>query len=83
MLPSAAIVVLFATTSAIAGQSNDPALRHAKAVLATTMLIDGHNDLPWVIHEKGKPPGDVDAYDIATRGRFDTDIPKLREGNAI
>ena len=63
-----------------AGQSDDAALRRAKAVLRTTPIIDGHNDLPWVIREKGVPPRDVEAYDISKRARFDTDIPRLREG---
>ena len=63
-----------------AGQSDDAAFRRAKAVLRTTPIIDGHNDLPWVIREKGVPPRDVEAYDISKRSRFDTDIPRLREG---
>lgn len=61
-------------------QSDDAALRRAKAILRTTPIIDTHNDLPWVIREKGNPPRDVESYDIAKRARFDTDIPRLREG---
>ncbi len=70
---------LLAVCSA-AAQSDDAALRRAKAILRTTRIIDTHNDLPWVIREKGTPPRDVDAYDISKRARFDTDIPRLREG---
>ncbi|MEP7384107.1 MAG: dipeptidase [Gemmatimonadota bacterium] len=62
------------------GQTDDTALRHAKEILRTTPLIDGHNDLPWVIREKGTPPRDVESYDIAGKGPFDTDIPRLRAG---
>jgi membrane dipeptidase len=55
-------------------------LRRAKALLRTSPVIDTHNDLPWVIREKGNPPRDVERYDIAKRARFDTDLPRLREG---
>ena len=73
--------ILLAVSLVSAGaQADDAALRHARAVLKASPLIDGHNDLPWVIREKGNPPRDVEAYDIAKRARFDTDIPRLREG---
>jgi membrane dipeptidase len=76
-----AIVVLTALAAASAGaQSDDAALRRAKAILRTTPIVDTHNDLPWVIREKGTPPRDVESYDISKRARFDTDIPRLREG---
>ncbi len=68
------------STASAAAQSDDAALRRAKAILRTTPIIDTHNDLPWVIREKGTPPRDVGAYDISKRARFDTDIPRLREG---
>ncbi len=60
----------------------DPALEHAKKVLDDSILFDGHNDLPWAIHEYKDAPGDVDAYDIRGRapGVGETDIPRLREG---
>jgi membrane dipeptidase len=61
-------------------QPDDAAMRRAKAILRTTRIIDTHNDLPWVIREKGTPPRDVESYDIAKRARFDTDLPRLREG---
>ena len=61
-------------------QADDAALRRAKAVLRASPIIDTHNDLPWVIREKGTPARDVESYDIAKRARFDTDIPRLREG---
>jgi len=73
------VAILFGNTGATA-QTADAALRRAQAILATTPIIDTHNDLPWVIREKGSPPRDVEAYDIAHRARFDTDIPRLRQG---
>jgi membrane dipeptidase len=55
-------------------------ITRARAVLARHPLIDGHNDLPWVIREKGKPPRDVAAYDLDARTAGDTDIARLRAG---
>ena len=73
------LAALLALNTAVA-QSDDAALRHARAVLRTTPIIDTHNDLPWVIREKGVPPRNVEAYDISKQAPFDTDIPRLREG---
>ncbi len=58
----------------------DPALAHARELLKTHPLIDGHNDLPAVIRESGQPPRDVAAYDLKRRTAGDTDIGRLREG---
>ena len=55
-------------------------ITRARAVLARHPLIDGHNDLPWVIREQGKPPRDVAAYDLRSRTAGDTDIARLRAG---
>ncbi len=68
---------LFAQT---APQNNDPALQHARALLKATPLVDGHNDLPWVIREDPKAPHDVEAYDLRQRTTGDTDLERLREG---
>jgi membrane dipeptidase len=72
--------LLLAVATVAQGQGEDAALRRARAILQATPVIDTHNDLPWVIREKGNPPRDVESYDIATRARFDTDLPRLREG---
>jgi membrane dipeptidase len=53
-------------------------LEQARALLQSSPLIDGHNDLPWVIREE--TGGDVPAFDLAAGTEFDTDIPKLRAG---
>ena len=60
----------------------DPALDHAKEVLAKSILMDGHNDLPWAIRGNAAAPGDVAAYDIREHAPAggQTDIPRLREG---
>jgi membrane dipeptidase len=44
----------------------------------STPLIDGHNDLPWLIREE--TGGDVAAFRLERENAFDTDIPRLRKG---
>ncbi len=72
------ILALLAAATSLA----DDALEHAKQVLDRSILFDGHNDLPWAIHEHKAAPGDVAAYDIRGRAPAEgqTDIPRLREG---
>ena len=73
-------VVLLLFSGVAHGQQDisEVALEHAREILESTPLIDGHNDLPWVIREeKG---GDVSAFQLQKRNEFDTDIPRLREG---
>ncbi|MEP6473811.1 MAG: membrane dipeptidase, partial [Gemmatimonadota bacterium] len=59
---------------------DDAALTHARALLTRTPVIDGHNDLPWVIRENKKAPMDVAAYDLSKTTPGMTDIPRLRAG---
>jgi membrane dipeptidase len=82
-----ALVLLLAPACATAPvqpvpQTDDPHLAMAYRVLSTTPLIDGHNDLPWVIRTYEGGPGDVLAYDLRDRTPGHTDIPRLREGMA-
>ncbi|HKZ73421.1 MAG TPA: dipeptidase [Steroidobacteraceae bacterium] len=60
----------------------DPALERARRLLERSILFDGHNDLPWAIHDHKAAPGDVAAYDIRGRAPDEgqTDIPRLRAG---
>ena len=58
--------------------ADNPDLERAKRLLDQSILIDGHNDLPWRIREKA--PGDLAAYDLRSRTSGHTDIPRLREG---
>jgi membrane dipeptidase len=60
------------------GQSDDRALSEARRILGNAPIVDGHNDLPWVIREKFE--GDVEGFDISVAAPFDTDIPRLRKG---
>ncbi len=69
--------LLLAGSCSAPARSGDP-LQRARALLEDTPLIDTHNDLPWVIREK--LAGDVEGYDISQPARFDTDLPRLRQG---
>jgi membrane dipeptidase len=60
--------------------TDDPHLAVAYRVLSTTPLIDGHNDLPWVIRTYEGGPMDVHAYDLRGRTPGHTDIPRMRAG---
>lgn len=62
----------------VAQQRDDAALRHARALLATRPIIDGHNDLPWEIRTVAKM--DVAAYPLVTRAPGQTDFARLRKG---
>ena len=54
-------------------------LDRARALLARAPLVDGHNDLPWVVRETAG--GDIAAARLTEDlPRRDTDIPKLRAG---
>lgn len=52
----------------------------AMRALEASPVIDGHNDLPWAIREDTVAPRDVAAYDLRTRTRGMTDIPRLQQG---
>jgi membrane dipeptidase len=60
--------------------AEDAALQRARRLLKQSILIDGHNDLPWAIREAKAAPGDVEAYDLRRRTPGDTDLARLREG---
>ena len=67
-------------SSASAADKPDPALEHAKKLLSRTLLIDGHNDLPWAIRTDKQAPGDVGHYDLRGKVTGQTDLARLREG---
>ena len=85
--PLLAIVVtsLAAQTPATKPAAKRPtaaqALAHANALLASTPLVDGHNDLPWAIREDKRAPLDVDAYDLRKHTPHQTDIARMKAGH--
>lgn len=57
----------------------DADLARALRFLSTTPLVDGHNDLPFLIRRDAG--GDVQQYDLRRRQpNRDTDLPRLRAG---
>ncbi|GLZ38788.1 dipeptidase [Actinokineospora sp. NBRC 105648] len=58
-------------------------IERARALLARTPLVDGHNDLPWALRERlGADPGATAAgIDLSVvQSGLHTDLVKLREG---
>jgi membrane dipeptidase len=55
-------------------------LAHARELLRTHPLIDGHNDLPWAIRVDPDAAGDVDRYDLRRPTPGHTDLARLRAG---
>jgi membrane dipeptidase len=78
------VLIVLVAHGALAGtafsKSGDEALAHAQRLLDRTILVDGHNDLPWAIRTDEKAPGDLEAYDLRARTSGDTDLPRLRAG---
>jgi len=59
----------------------DNAYVAALALLDRVPLIDGHNDLPYVIRKDATAKGDVETYDLTTvHANVDTDIPRMQAG---
>jgi membrane dipeptidase len=73
-----ALVILIPAISVGQDHRPDEALKHARELLRQTPLIDGHNDLPWLIREE--TGGDVAAFHLERENEFDTDILRLRQG---
>src|SRR5262245_1774804 len=78
-LLAAALAAVLLEGQAAPGAAAD-SLEHARALLKSAILIDGHNDLPWVIRANKDAPGDVDAYDLRGKVSGQTDLKRLREG---
>ena len=56
----------------------DSARQHALKILDDSPVIDGHNDLPWVL--RNAADGNVELAKIEQPANIDTDIQRLREG---
>jgi membrane dipeptidase len=60
---------------------HDAALDRALALLDDVPMLDGHNDLPFVIRHAPGAAGDVRKFALGVRHNDgDTDIPRLRQG---
>ena len=61
---SVGIAALLGASVVFAAPAADP-LTRVTQVLAATPLIDGHNDLPWLIRERFK--SNLEALDLANQ----------------
>ena len=75
-----AIAFFFAAAAGAKAQTPDKYLIRARHVLATTPLIDGHNDLPWRIREDSIARSNVDLYDLRKKTPGHTDFARLKQG---
>ena len=75
--PIALLVVLM--PASLAAQSEQD-IAHARKLLASAPIIDGHNDLPWVIRSSKTAPFDVNAYDLRQHTPGHTDLKRLADG---
>jgi membrane dipeptidase len=76
----AAAAILFLSVPGAAAVQQDEHMRRATAVLSQVPLVDGHNDLPWVIRRNATAPRDVGRYDLRITVSGHTDIERLKRG---
>lgn len=74
------LALLLIATLPVTAAAQDPHMARAMRVLKSSPLIDGHNDLPWVIRNNKAAPLDVDAYDLTRTTTGHTDLARLRRG---
>jgi membrane dipeptidase len=75
-----AFLALAASIEAAEAQPSEKDFARARRILATTPLIDGHNDLAWAIRRDSVSPMNVAAYDLRKRTRGHTDLERLTAG---
>jgi len=75
-----ALLALSTISVRMSAQATEKDLARAKRVLASTPLIDGHNDLAWAIRQSTTAPRDVAAYDLRKRTTGHTDLARLKAG---
>jgi len=80
IVSTAVLIGVSPLASAATAPTEDAALQHARKLLKETILIDGHNDLPWAIRTAKTAPRDVEAYDLRKHTAGDTDIERLKKG---
>jgi len=74
------MVALFTITNTMSAQATEKDFARARKILSSTILIDGHNDLPWAIRESKTAPMDVAAYDLRKHAAGMTDLDRLKQG---
>jgi len=81
-----AAIFLLMTGGAVAAEDKRPPVvltDAAKKLHAESLVIDGHNDLPWELRKEVRKPGEGFLNIDLTRNQktYHTDIPRLRQGN--
>lgn len=74
-------LIVTSSASAFAQTDSVAALDHARQLLRSAPVIDGHNDLAWRIRADGRAPRDVEAYDLRQRTPGQTDLERLAAGH--
>jgi len=79
LLAVACMAPLLMMTMAVEAQAADPLMARAMRLLKDAPIIDGHNDYPWAVREKGKM--DLDLFDMRKpQPLLMTDFARLRAG---
>lgn len=73
-------LLLLVLPMTLTAQGEDAALTHARRLLASRPIIDGHNDLPWEIRVNPISRMDVAKYPLRTRAPGQTDFARLKIG---
>ena len=74
-----ALIICVAPLAVAFSPQSDPLLDRAKRLLAEVPVIDGHNDYPWEVREKGAH--DLNAFDITRpQPKLMTDFARLKAG---
>ncbi len=74
------LLLLLVLPMTLPAQGEDAALLHARRLLASRPIIDGHNDLPWEIRVNPISKMAVDKYPLRTRAPGQTDFARLKQG---
>jgi membrane dipeptidase len=75
-----AVALVAASTSSAAEVSAEDALKRAHRLLQSSILFDGHNDLPWAVRTDKRAQGDVALYDLRGQTPGDTDLDRMKRG---
>lgn len=75
-----AIIILAAPLAAAFALQSDPLMERARRLLAEVPIIDGHNDYPWEVRDKGGL--DLNAFDMnKPQPTLMTDFARLKTGS--
>ena len=75
-----AAITLLISFGTLQGMQQVDHMQRALTVLRSVPLVDGHNDLPWVIRENASAPRDVNRYDLRKTVSGHTDFDRLHRG---